>query len=125
MIPGSNLLDFAMTLIDSTMVAYYQATGRTVNDVGQDVTSYAAPVNVAGSLQPVSRKLYKENGLDWQKSYFIFYTQTNMIDTQRNVSADKIVFNGSTYLCESDNADWYAIDGWESILCVLVNGAAG
>ena len=123
MIPGQNLLKMAFNIIATQVIIYNQATGRTLNAVGQDVTTYADPVTIRGSFQPVPRSLYQQYGLDLSKSYFTFYTLLNLIDIQRDVSADQIAFNGATYQCISTN-DWFAIDGWEGILCVLITGAA-
>lgn len=124
-VPGSNLLATALTVISSYKVQYYQFIARTLNDLGQYVTEYEDPVDVRGSFQPVPRNAYDLYGLDWQKSYFIFYTQSNMIDVQRNKTPDKIVNGSQTYVCESNTADWYQIDKWKALLCVLVNGEAG
>lgn len=122
MIPGSNLLNIALTAIARQTIAYYQAIGRALNNVGQDVTTYALPVNIVGSFQPVPRTLYQQYGLDLQKSYYTFYTSNNLIDVARNVSGDQIIFNNQRFQCESNN-DWYAIDGWKGVLCVLVQNA--
>lgn len=117
MIPGSNLLNAALTVIAKQTVTYYRSTGRALNNVGQDVTTYAAGVSAMGSFQPVPRKLYTAYGLDLQKSYFTFYVSSNVIDVERDVSGDQIAFNGRRFQCESNN-DWYAIDGWKGVLCV-------
>jgi len=123
MVPGSNLLNIAMQIITHQTISYYQATGRTTNAVGQYVTTFASPVSIIGSFQPVPRRLYEAYGLDQQKSYFTFYTPTDLIDIQRDVSPDQIVFNSQTYQCESSN-DWFAIDGWNGVLCSLIAGQA-
>lgn len=123
MIPGSNILKQALSIIASQTISYYKATGRSLNAIGQYITTYASPVSILGSFQPVPRTLYQVYGLDFQKSYFTFYTSTNLIDVQRDVSPDKIVFNSQTYQCISNN-DWFAIDGWVGMLCVLITGAA-
>jgi hypothetical protein len=124
-VPGNNLLATALTIIAPYTLQYYQANGRALNDLGEYVTTYAAPVNVKGSFQPVPRNVYDLYGLDWQKSYFVFYTQSNMIDVQRDKTPDKLVNGSQTYVCESNTADWFQIDRWKSLLCVLVNGQAG
>jgi hypothetical protein len=123
MIPGSNLLNRALKIIAKQTVTYYKSLGRTLNDVGQDVTAYNEPVSIAGSLQPVSRVLYEKLGLDLQKTYYTFYTSNNVIDVGRNVSGDQFVFNGQRYQVESNN-DWYAQDGWKGVLCVLIGAAS-
>jgi hypothetical protein len=123
MIPGSNLLNMALSVINTQTVQYYKAKSRTLNAVGQYVTSYDDPINVAGSFQPVPRTLYEKYGLDLQKDYFTFYVSQDLIDIQRDVSPDQIVFNSKTYQCLSAN-DWFEMDGWVGILCVLINGQA-
>ncbi len=117
MIPGSNLLNMAFTLIAKQTVSYYQYTSRAPNAVGQDITTYAAPVSLAGSFQAVPRKLYELYGLDLQKSYYTFYASSNLLDIARNVSGDQIVYNSRRYQIESAN-DWFAMDGWKGVLCV-------
>lgn len=118
-VPGSNLLNLALTVIAPQTVIYYKALQRTLNNVGQDVTLYAPAVNLEGSFQTVPKNLYETYGLDFQKTYATFYTSTNIIDIQRDVSADQIIFNGKRYQCESNN-DWFAVDGWMGVLCVMV-----
>lgn len=122
-IPGANLLKIAFTVIAQQTVGYLKATGRTVNAVQQQVTTYASSVLIKGSFQPVPRSLYEVNGLDFQKVYYTFYSSMNIIDIQRDVSADQITFNSATYQVLSSN-DWFAVDGWKGVLCVLVTGAA-
>jgi hypothetical protein len=116
-IPGQNLLNMALQIIARQTIAYYQYASRTLNAVGQDVTTYASPVNITGSWQPVPRKLYIEYGLDLQKDYFTFYTSNNLLDITRDVSGDQIAFRGRRYQVESDN-DWFQLDGWKGVLCV-------
>lgn len=117
MIPGSNILNQALTVIAKQTVQYYRMLDRAVNDVGQDVTEYAPPVAITGSFQPIQRKLYEQYGLDFQKSYFILYASKNIIDVGRNVSGDQITFQGRRYQCESET-EWFGIDGWVGVICV-------
>ena len=120
MIPGANLLNMALSIIAKQTITYYRMIDRELNDVGQDVTVYAAPVSIVGSFQPVPRNLYQLYGLDFQKSYFTFYTSNNVKDVQRDVSGDQIAFNNQRFQCESNN-DWFALDGWKGVLCVLID----
>lgn len=119
MIPGANVLNMALTVIAKQTVIYYRSTGRALNNVGQEVTTYATPVSLLGSFQPVPRNLYTQFGLDLQKSYFTLYVSANLVDLARDVSGDQIVFNNLRYQCESNN-DWYDMDGWKGVLCVLI-----
>lgn len=118
-VPGSNLLSIALTVINRQIVTYYRALPRTVNSVGQWVTTYDTPLDVRGSFQAVPRNLYAAYGLDFQKSYYTFYTLNDIIDLQRDVSNDQIVFNSQRFQCESNN-DWFAVDKWKGVLCCLI-----
>lgn len=119
MIPGINLLKMSLTIIASQVITYYQAVDRSLNDIGQDVTEYNPPVTIRGSFQPVPRKLYTQYGLDFDKTYYTFYTSNDLIDVGRDVSGDQIVFGTQRFQCESSN-DWFALDGWVGMLCVLI-----
>jgi hypothetical protein len=117
MIPGQNLLNMCLTLIHKQTVQYYQFVSRETNSVGQDITTYASPIILVGSFQPVPRKLYELYGLDLQKDYSTFYTSNNLLDITRDVSGDQIAYIGRRYQVESDN-DWFSQDGWKGVLCV-------
>ena|SRR5271156_1540617 len=119
MIPGQNLLNMALRLIARQGITYYKFAGRILNSVGQDITIYGPPQTIVGSWQPVPRALYQTYGLDLQKDYFTFYTSNNILDIDRDISADQIAFNGQRYQCESDN-DWYPMDGWKGVLCIHI-----
>lgn len=123
MIPGQNILNMALTIIARQTITYYQYDSRSVNSVGQNVTLYKTPVEITGSWQPVPRHLYMVYGLDLQKEYFTFYTSNDLLDVQRDVSGDQVVFGGQRYQCESNN-DWYKLDGWKAILCVRIGTAS-
>src|SRR5574338_686390 len=116
-VPGMNLLNMALTVIQQQTVSYYKYTSRALNAVGQYVTTYATATNIVGSWQPVPKHLYPIYNLDLQKSYYTFYTSNNVIDVNRDVAGDQIVFKGRRYQVESNN-DWYNLDGWKRMLCV-------
>jgi len=120
MIPGANVLNMAFRLIAKQTVLYYRYAGRVLNNVGQEVTSYDAPVQKQGSWQPVPQRLYKIYGLDFQKKYFTFYTPNEITNVSRDVSGDQIAYNGQRYQCV-DNVDWFSLDGWDATLCVLID----
>jgi hypothetical protein len=118
-IPGQDLLKMALTMIYRQALTYYKALGRTENSLGQYVTTYAQGIVMTGSWQPVPRQLYMQYGLDLQKDYYTFYTCNNVLDLDRDISADQVAFNGQLFQVESDN-DWYALDGWKGVLCVHI-----
>ena len=119
MIPGQNILNMALSVIAPSSFQYYAFLSRTPNDIGQDVTSYAEPVTLLGSVQPVPRNLFEAYGLDFQRSYVNVYVSKGILDIARDVSGDQIQFNGFTYQCLSIT-DWQPIDGWDQVLCVKV-----
>lgn len=119
MIPGSNLLLRALKLIAKQTVSYYQNTGRSVNNIGMFVSSYADPILISGSLQAAPRALLEKYGLDLSKEYVVFFTNNNVLTTDRDVSGDQIIFNGIKYQCES-KTNWYNLDGWVELLMVLI-----
>lgn len=119
MIPGSDILNDALSVIIPQQVTYYAYSGSIINDVGQNVPEYAESVIILGSFQPIPRSLYQQLGLNFDKSYFNLYTSTNIIDVSRNVSGDQISFQGSQYQCESCT-QWFGIDGWKAVRCILL-----
>lgn len=118
-VPGSNLLKQAFTAIAQQTVSYTSYTSRVTNAAGLDVSTYADPTPVKGSVQPVPRNKYEYLGLDLQKDYVMFYTSSPVIDLQRDVSGDKFSFNGRCYQCVSKTA-WEGVDGWSSVLSVQI-----
>ncbi len=120
MIPGGNIFAQAMTAIASQGVQYYANTGRTTNAIGYDVATYAAPVTILCSVQPIPRSLYEHMGLDFSKSYVTIYTTQAAVGVERGGAGDKLSFAGHDYQCLSITA-WGAVDGWNELLCVAVS----
>ncbi len=122
MIPGANLLKTALSVIASQSVEYYAFTTRALNSIGNYVPVYADPIILRGSFQPVARNLYQAYGLDFQKTYYTFYSSVDVLDIIRDTSSDKLGFNGEIYQVESSN-DWFAVDGWTGVLAVRIPNA--
>jgi hypothetical protein len=121
-VPSSNLLAQALRVIKPSAFQYVAYQSRTTNSIGLDVATYAAPVTLRGSIQPVPRNIFEQYGLDFQKSYIWVYVQKNISDIDRDRSSDRIIFNGKTYQILS-NTEWYPIDGWSAFICVYVPNA--
>lgn len=119
MVPGSNLLNRALRLIGAQAVQYSVFTGRSINSIGLMVPSFAAPVAVVGSVQPVPRNIVQELGLDWQKNYVTFYTSHFVNDVARDQTGDHFAFNGKTWQVLS-KTDWTPIDGWSNPMCIEI-----
>lgn len=118
-VPGSNLLNQALSIIAAQTLTYIAYKSRATNDQLQYVNTYAAPKTTKGSLQPVSRQLMQQLGLDLTRSYVNIFISQKVIDVQRDVSNDKFEFNGWTYDCLSITP-WVQIDGWNQVLAVRV-----
>jgi hypothetical protein len=118
-LPGCNLLGMALRVIGQQTFQYYAFVSRATNDIGIDVPTYAAPVPLTGSVQPVPRNLYQVYGLQLDKYYATFFVSQNVLDVTRDVSGDQIGFNGQTFQVEQ-KTDWFAQDGWDSFLAVKI-----
>jgi hypothetical protein len=118
-VPGSNLLNQALSVIAFQSVDYYKFLGTSVNAVGMEVTTYNPVVTIFGSFQPVEREMYEKYGLDFSKTYANFYSSNDIIAVGRDVSGDQVVFQGDRYQCES-NTKWFGLDGWNAVLLVLI-----
>lgn len=119
-VPGSNLLNMALSIIHKQTVTYYHYLGRTTNEIGQYVPQFSDGVSLQGSFQPVPRNLYRAYGLDLQRDYFTLFIARNILDINRDTSSDHIAFNSQRYQCES-NTKWFQVDGWVSVLCVRLS----
>lgn len=122
-VPGSNILLQALGAIARTPVQYFPDLGRVTSATGRDVTTLGAPVTVNDSqVQPVPRNRYENMGLDYQKNYVTWYVSQQVIDVDRDVSGDQIVYAGKRYQCESNTA-WFVQDGWNAVLCCQMPNA--
>lgn len=120
MIPGSNILAIALTAIAPSTLSYYKNTGLVTGVSGLEVPTYAAPVQVKGSFQPVPRNLYEIYGLDFSKEYFNLYISKLIIGVDRDSAGDQLGFSEARYKCKSVTP-WSSIDGWNAVLCVKVD----
>lgn len=123
MIPGSNILDLALSVINSQVVQYFRFVSRTLNANKLWEIAYESPILIEGSLQPVPKQLYAEYGLDLEKTYYTFYSSNNILPVMRDVSGDQLIFNNQLFQCEATN-DWFAIDGWVGVLCVRLGATS-
>lgn len=121
--PGKNLLKMAQRAVGSQTVMYSRFSGRETNALGYDVAVYHPATALRGNLQPVPRSLYERMGLDLQKSYVTFYTDTAVLDISRGVSGDQFTYAGRIYQCQSIT-NWLEQDGWVAVLCVDVGADA-
>lgn len=114
-----DLLGMALSVIPPVEFKFYKGKGRTLNSVGVWVGELCKPVDVVGMAQPVPRNLYANNGLDFQKNYFVFFAEKNVIDIERDVSGDEFYYSGMQFQALS-KTDWFHYDGWDEVLAVEI-----
>lgn len=119
MIPGSNILSMALSVIARQSFTYKAYISRQTLAQGYDVTTYADPVDLTGSVQPVPRELFDQMGLDLQGDYIKVFLEKRVLVVERDVSGDEVIYNGDTYQVLS-STPWYAADGWMELLCAKV-----
>lgn len=118
-IPGANILNMALRIIAKQAFSYFAFLARNLNYAGQNISIYAAPIDLTGSVQAVPRELFEKFGLDLQKEYLNFFLPNAVLDVTRDVSGDLMLFNGQLYQALS-KTDWFPQDGWVSVLCVKI-----
>jgi hypothetical protein len=139
MVPGSNLLTLALTVIGSTPVRYFGYQSVENGETGLDTVTYADPVTyVRGSVQPVDRNRYEALGLDWEKSYIVWYvpnlagtTLSRNPDNSGDVVEAPVNRDGSLIpgvsrryqLLQGNN--WFNADKWMSLVGVDIGPATG
>lgn len=121
-VPGSNLLAIALTVIAPQQIVLYRATGRAENAIGEWVTTYAPGYPVEGSWQPVDQMKYEALGLDLAKKYYMFFASERIESIARGESPDLAERNGRKYSTVSDNP-WNDVDGWQSAMFVDIGVA--
>lgn len=121
-VPGSNLLALAMGVIGQQSVQWLRYTGLTTTAAGVERPTWAAPVAIIGSIQPVDTNTIQMLGLDWTKNYITFYAPKEFQEIERDQSSDRIAYAGRTYQVVSKTA-WFAQDGWDKVICVEVPNA--
>lgn len=116
-VPGSNLLSVALRVIRPQTLQFRAFVSREDNAAGDTVATFAAAVDIRGSMQPVDKKLYQMLGLNLAKNYSTLYVVGDIQPTARDRDGDLILWAGKTWQCESDR-DWSPVGEYRKILCV-------
>lgn len=116
-----NLLAMAAQLIPLQTISLKRYTGRTINDTGREVSAFAAAVSIQASVQPVSRSVYEQFGLDFQKDYITVFSTSLITDVGRDVAPDAITYDGKEYQMLSNQGAWMAYNGWNYLLAVRID----
>jgi hypothetical protein len=139
MIPGSNLLMTALSVIGSQTVNWFQYQSIGAGPTGLETVTYAAHQTIMlGSVQPVPRNRYEAWGLDWQKSYvtwFVPNVNAQSISRSPDNSGDVIEWpvnkDGSLVTGKSrryqliGDTPWTNIDGWTYVIGIDIGPATG
>ncbi|MEX9216284.1 hypothetical protein AB7W40_19720 [Providencia rettgeri] len=112
-----NLQKLAARYIPQQTVLWFRFKYREPDNLGHDKNQYHEPVAVCGSWQAVDVQDVQNMGFDTNQVYRRFYTSQDIKAVQRGTSPDYLVFEGKKYDVVGD-ADWYAQNGWKSILCI-------
>lgn len=118
-VPGANLLNMALGVIGAQTVIWRAYAGRTENALGQWVTTYADPVPLRGSWQPLDRTKYEALGLDLSRTYHNFYASAGIDGINRGESPDLIEYQGRRHEVVNE-LDWRGQDGWRGVLVIDV-----
>ena len=114
-----NLLNQALAVLRKTPITYEQYASQNVGFGGVAQNSYNAPITVSNAIvQPLSNRLYKDYGLDFQKRYIRIFLSSNALALENgNASPDRITYEGSTWIVISVK-QWYLYDGWNEIIAI-------
>lgn len=116
----SNILNIALSVIPKQAFEYYEYDTKANTDIGIDEVGYKAPITLYGSIQPVTQAVYIEMGLDFTKRYYNAFCSRFINDVKRDVSSDKVMYNGQT-MQVIGKTEWSAYNGWDSFLMVAIN----
>ena len=112
-----NLFNLATTVIPPETAQYIEFKGNTVNEIGLSVPTYAEPVEIKASIQPVGDSSYKDLGLDFQKEYYTVYSNQRMHGLNEQSQPDKLYFHGKDFIVQK-TCYWNEYDGWGYVLAV-------
>ena len=121
-VTGGNTLKLALSVLGKQAVSYYATSGRTLNINGVYEVTYATPVTIYGSLQPMERTLMEQMGLEFNKSYVTFYISRFIQDVTRASAGDQFTYAGRRYQVLNDT-NWFNVDGWVGLTASDIGAA--
>lgn len=113
----NNLLKTALTVIPKQTVTWRKHTGKTLNDIGRYVDTFADGVDVTGSFQSMDTKTAQENGFMTAGTYAKFLTDADIKPVKRGSTPDKVEYGGVTYDV-LDVVNWTEQDGWKRVFLI-------
>lgn len=112
-----NLLATAQTVIGKQDYLLRKYTGRVRNEAGYWVSSFAEPIPMLGSVQPIRATQYQAMGLDFKKAYIKIYDVNLIQSMSRDTNADQVIWDGYLWHVAEDTP-WFLSGGWNYVMCV-------
>lgn len=116
------ILALALSVLPAQTARLYRWTGKTRNDRGLEVDTFAEPAAITGSIQPVDRSRYVYFGLDAQKGYISIYSTAYVRDLTRTTNPDQVEYMGRRYRVVN-RSDWHAPSDYNGVLAVDIGEA--
>ena len=118
-IPGSNLLQIAMSVINPTGDVFLRKyAGEVDNDFGVPIKSWEEPVPMMGcSAQPISFHDIQVLGLEVGKRYIRVWVSADAQATSRGSEGDQFIW-GLELWTIVEPTYWIKQDGWNEVVAV-------
>lgn len=116
MVIGFNVLEAALNAIGRDGFSYLKFEGQQAGPSGFKRQTFAAPVVVLGSVQPMNSKDVMDRGLTDTESYIVARGSLTFLEGGRDVSSDQVEFSGDKYQVISV-APWNGQNGWSMAVC--------
>lgn len=119
MIPGANLLQIALGVIQPTSgVTLEVYLKERDNDFGGTVVEYEPPIPwPMVSVQPVTKEQAQINGLAVNKDYITIWVTKDLTGAYRGKQNDRVTWSGHQWAIMPEQ-DWMFQDGWVQVLAV-------
>jgi hypothetical protein len=116
---GGHILKRAMQLTGSERIGYSKFCNKETNSAGYDVPVYSAPIFITAQPQAVSRSQIAYNGLDFERDYMMFYTESPVNDLHRDGEADRLFYDAQTFEVVANTA-WRKPQGFVGVMAVRI-----
>jgi hypothetical protein len=115
----SNLQALASAVIPQQVVLHHRFIGNVTNDMGYKVPTYADPIEIMGSFQPMTAQDAAKLGLSFRQVNATFYTSASITLAGEGSQPDRIEYGGKLYDVIGVT-DFKVQDGWAQYVLVAV-----
>lgn len=114
----NNLLSAALSIIPKQNITYRKFLGKTTNELGISVNTYAPPITVVGSIQPANNDTLYKLGIAESGDYWVCYLHANTLSISELQSNDIIIGADGTVFNIFKSAKWATYPGqdWNRIV---------